>query len=276
MRLGVATQRSIEWTRGTLSFLEAGAARDPAIVLLHGLGSRAESWRDLLADLPARGLRVIAWDQPGYGLSDALPMAGPSPADYADALRALADALDLRRFFLVGHSLGALIAGVFAAGPSGARVEKLVLASPTPGFASAEPEALRVKIEQRIEDMTRLGPARLAEQRARHLLSPGASPEAIERVRVAMASLNPGAYIQAVRMLAQGDLQALAPRISRPTLVTSGTSDLITPEASCRRIAAALPRGEYVPLPGLGHASYVEDPGAFESALIPFLQRERT
>src|SRR5690349_13550919 len=110
MRLGVATQRSIEWTRGTLSFLEAGAARDPAIVLLHGLGSRAESWRDLLADLPARGLRVIAWDQPGYGLSDALPMAGPSPADYADALRALADALDLRRFFLVGHSLGALIA----------------------------------------------------------------------------------------------------------------------------------------------------------------------
>ena len=276
MRLGVATQRSIKWTRGTLSFLEAGAARDTAIVLLHGLGSRAESWRDQLAGLPTRGLRVIAWDQPGYGLSDALPMAGPSPADYADALTALADALDLPRFLLVGHSLGALIAGVFAAGAGGARVEKLVLVSPTPGFASAEPEALRVKIEQRIEDMTRLGPARLAEQRAKHLLSPGASPEAVERVRAAMASLTPDAYVQAVRMLAQGDLLALAPRISGPTLVTSGTADLITPEASCRRIAAALPRGRYVPLPGLGHACYVENPRAFESALISFLQREST
>jgi len=274
MRLGVATQRSIEGPRGTLAFLEAGSARDPAVVLLHGLGSRAESWRYQLTDLPTRGLRVIAWDQPGYGLSRALPMAGPSPADYAAALTALADALDLSRFHLLGHSLGALIAGVFAAGPGGARVEKLVLASPTPGFASAEPEALRAKIEQRIADMTRLGPARLANQRAKHLLSPSASPDAVERVRAAMASLEPDAYIQAVRMLAQGDLLALAPRIARPTLVMSGTADLITPEASCRRIAAALPRGRYLPLPGLGHVSYVEDPRAFDSALIPFLQRE--
>ena len=84
------------------------------------------------------------------------------------------------------------------------------------------------------------------------------------------------AYIQAVRMLAQGDLLALAPRIAQPTLVTSGTADLVTPEASCRRIAAALPHGDYVPLLGLGHASYVENPGAFESALLPFLHLEKT
>jgi len=41
MRLGVATQRSIEWNFGRLSFLEAGAPGDPALLLLHGLGSRA-------------------------------------------------------------------------------------------------------------------------------------------------------------------------------------------------------------------------------------------
>ena len=275
MHLGVATQRSIEWTFGAVSYLEAGAAGDPAIVLLHGLGSRAESWRDQLSDLPKLGLRVIAWDQPGYGLSTALPMAGPSPAHYADAVTALADALGLTRFFLVGHSLGALIAGIFAAGPGGARVKKLILASPTPGFASAEPEVLRTKIQQRIDDMTRLGPARLADERAKRLLSSGASADAVERVRAAMASLDPAAYIQAVRMLAQGDLLALAPRIDRPTLVTSGTADQVTPEASCRRIAAALPHGAYVPLPSLGHVAYVENPGAFGSALLPFLQLEK-
>jgi pimeloyl-ACP methyl ester carboxylesterase len=38
MRLGVATQRSIEWASGTLSYLEAGAPGDPAILLLNGLG----------------------------------------------------------------------------------------------------------------------------------------------------------------------------------------------------------------------------------------------
>jgi pimeloyl-ACP methyl ester carboxylesterase len=276
MRLGVVTQRSIECSFGSLSFLEAGAPSDPAIVLLHGLGSRAESWREQLARLPQRHLRVIAWDQPGYGLSSALPMSGPSPADYARALTALVDELDLPRFFLLGHSLGALIAGVFAAGPGGSRIEKLVLASPTPGFAGAEREVLRIKIQQRIDDMTQSGPVRLAEQRAKHLLSSAASPEAIERVRAAMASLNPEAYIQAVRMLAQGDLLALAPRVPRATLVMSGTADLITPEAQCRRIAAALPRGRYVSLAGLGHASYVEDSRAFEAALLPFLQIEKT
>lgn len=276
MRLGVVTQRSIEWSLGTLSFLEAGAPGDPAIVLLHGLGSRAGSWDDQLAALPRHGLRVIAWDQPGYGLSTGLPKSGPSPADYARAVTALVDALDLRRFFLLGHSLGALIAGVFAAGSGGDQVEKLVLASPTPGFASAEPEALRVKIQQRIDDMVRLGSARLAEQRAKHLLSSRASPEAVERVRAAMGSLDPEAYIQAVRMLAQGDLLGLAPRIPQATLVISGTADLITPEAQCRRIAGALPCGQYVPLFGLGHASYAEDPLAFESALLPFLQHGKT
>jgi pimeloyl-ACP methyl ester carboxylesterase len=276
MRLGVATQRSVEWTFGTLSFLEAGAPGDPAILLLHGLGSRAESWRDQLATLPRRGFRAIAWDQPGYGLSTALPVPGPSPADYASALAALVGALDLPRFHLLGHSLGALIAGVFAAGPGGARVEKLVLVSPAPGFAGAEPEVLRVKIQQRIDDMMRAGAARLAEQRAKHLLSSGASPEAIERVRAAMASLEPKPYIQAVRMLAQGDLLALAPRIPQDTLVTSGTADLITPDTQCQRIAAALPSGRYVPLSGLGHASYVENPDAFESVLVSFLKAEKT
>jgi pimeloyl-ACP methyl ester carboxylesterase len=274
MRLGVATQRSVDCSFGKLSYLEAGAPSAPALLLLHGLGSRADSWRDQLADLPRRGLRIIAWDQPGYGLSSPLPMAGPSPADYAEAVTALVDALDLSRFQLLGHSLGALIAGVFAAGAGGARIDKLVLASPTPGFAGADPEVLRVKIQQRIDDMSRLGPFRLAEQRATHLLSSGASSEAAERVRAAMASIKPEAYVQAVRMLAQGDLLALAPRIPQPTLVASGTADLITPEASCRRIAAALPQGRYAPLAGLGHASYVEDPGAFGSALIPFLQLE--
>ena len=275
MRPGMATQRSIEWTFGTLSFLDAGAPDAPAILLLHGLGSRADSWHDQLNALPRRGLRVIAWDQPGYGLSDPLPMAGPSPVHYADAVTALVDALGLSRFILLGHSLGGLIAGVFAAG-AGARVEKLVLASPTPGFAGAEPEVLRAKIQQRIDDMTKLRPACLAEQRAKHLLSSGASSEAVERVRAAMACLEPKAYIQAVRMLAQGNLLALAPRIPQPALVSSGTADLITPETSCRRIAAALPRGRYVPLPGLGHASYVESPRLFESALIPFLHLEST
>lgn len=267
---------SITWQSGALSFLEAGTPRDPPLLLLHGVGSAAESWRDQLEELPRCGFRVIAWDQPGYGASGALPMAAPLPADYAAAVMALADALNLARFALLGHSLGALIAGAVAAGSSGARVEKLVLASPTTGFAGATSEMLQVKVQQRIDDMTALGPERLAAKRAQGLLSPQASAGALERVRATMSRLHPAGYIQAVKMLGQGDLLALAPRITQPSLILSGTADLTTPEASCRRIAAALPQARYVPLPGLGHACYIEDARAFDSALLDFLHPDKS
>jgi len=276
MSSGAAVRRHVPWKSGTLSLLESGAPQDPVILLLHGVGSGAESWRDQFEELPRFGLRVIAWDQPGYGESSPLAMPAPLPDDYADAVMVLADALKLSRFVLLGHSLGALIAGAVAARRGGARLSKLILASPTTGFANAAPEVLRAKIQQRIDDMTALGPARLAQQRAKALLSPHASAESVERVRNVMAALKPEGYIQAVRMLARGDLLAMAPRITQPSLVLSGTADLTTPEASCRRIAAALPQARYVPLPGLGHACYIEDAHAFDSTLINFLHPENS
>ena len=270
--VGTATRRVVSWREGTLSFLAAGVPRDPAIVLLHGVGSGAESWRDQLDELPRHGFRVIAWDQPGYGQSAPLPMAAPSPGDYADALAALADALELSRFVLLGHSLGTLIAAAFAAGKGASRVEKLILASPTTGFAGAAPDVLCIKVQQRIDDMTRLGPALLAEQRAKALLSPNASAADVERVRAVMSGLNPSGYVQAVKMLGQGDLLAQAPALAQSALVISGSADTVTPEASCRRIAAAMPHAQYVSLSGLGHACYVEDAHAFDAALVNFLQ----
>lgn len=269
--VGTAMRRTLSWRERTLSFLEAGSPRDPAIVLLHGVGSGSESWRDQLEGLPRHGFRVIAWDQPGYGRSDPLPIAAPSPADYADAVAALADGLELPHLVLLGHSLGALVAAAFAAGKGAARVQKLILAAPTTGFAGAAPELLRVKVQQRIDDMTRLGPALLAEQRAKALLSPNAPVAAVERVRMTMSGLNPEGYVQAVKMLGQGDLLAQAPALVQPALVISGSADTVTPEDSCRRIAAAMPNAQYVSLPGLGHACYIEDAHAFDTALLTFL-----
>lgn len=272
-RLGTATRRALSWRGGRLSFLESGTSRDPAILLLHGVGSGAESWRDQLEELPRSGYRVIAWDQPGYGASDPLPMEAPSPRDYAEAVGGLANALELTRFILLGHSLGALIAGAFAAEIAPARVEKLILAAPTTGFAGATPEILRVKVQQRIDDMRRLGPTQMAERRAEGLLSPSASPDAIARVRATMSKLNPKGYEQAVRMLGRADLIAQAPKLAQPALVISGSADTVTPEASCRRIAAAMPQAQYVSLPGLGHACYIENAQVFDAALVNFLKR---
>src|SRR6185312_15357479 len=130
-----------------VSFRESGYDNERVLVLLHGVSSLAASWGPQFVSLPSRGYRVIAWDAPGYGGSDPLPQAEPAPADYAEALRGFVDAIGLKRFFLLGHSLGALPAAAFCNLTGTARVQKLILAAPTPGYATATDELRRARVD---------------------------------------------------------------------------------------------------------------------------------
>jgi 4,5:9,10-diseco-3-hydroxy-5,9,17-trioxoandrosta-1(10),2-diene-4-oate hydrolase len=83
-------------------YLEEGSGRP--VLLLHGasLGSSADVFERNLAPLAAYGLRVIAFDQPGFGLTD-------NPKDYSVAYRRrfiaqFMDALGIKKASLVGHS----------------------------------------------------------------------------------------------------------------------------------------------------------------------------
>jgi len=259
--------RRVATARGTVALREAG--QGTPLVLLHGIGSGSGSWAHQLASLSSR-YRVIAWDAPGYGASASLASESPSAADYAQALGAIADALGLRRFHLLGHSLGALIAAAFAA-DAGERVVSLTLANAASGYGSAAPELRAAKIADRIAAIDAHGAAGLAERRAHALLSPAADARAVALVRAQMAQLHRDGYAQAARMLGHADIFPDAGRIAVPTLVLCGTADTVTPEANVRRIADAIPGARYVALPGLGHASYVEGPAAFDAALLGFL-----
>ena len=64
--------------------MEAGAADAPPLLLLHGVGANAMHWRFQFAGLSDR-FRVIAWNAPGYMLSDNLVTEAPEGRDYADA-----------------------------------------------------------------------------------------------------------------------------------------------------------------------------------------------
>jgi pimeloyl-ACP methyl ester carboxylesterase len=255
----------------TITYREAGKAGDPALLLLHGVGSSSASWAAQFAKLPAQGLRVIAWDVPGYGGSDTLPGDSPRTRDYAAALARLVEALRLKSFTLLGHSLGALVAASFCRGETRDKVARLILAAPASGYAKADAAQRAARVDARLSDMVRLGPAGIAETRAAALLSPNASLDAIARVRAVMQGLRPEGYTQAVRMLGRADILADAKDIATPTLVLCGGADTVTPEAGCRAIAAAIPGARCEILAGLGHALYVEDPASFDAAVLRFI-----
>lgn len=85
--------------------LEAGDG--PPIVLVHGSGMSASTWAPLMPYLGPR--RLIAFDLPGFGLSDAFDYGGRSLRSHAVAqLSSLLDALDLERVPIVGTSLGGM------------------------------------------------------------------------------------------------------------------------------------------------------------------------
>src|SRR5215470_3438359 len=87
------------------SYMETGRADAPALVLLHGVGANSMHWRFQLAGLSDR-YRVIAWNAPGYILSDALKTDNPDCKTFADALKDFLAALNLDRVNLVGNSFG--------------------------------------------------------------------------------------------------------------------------------------------------------------------------
>ena len=91
------------------SYMETGRADTPPIVLLHGVGANSMHWRFQLAGLSDR-YRVIAWNAPGYVLSDALKTDSPDCKTFADALNDFLVALTLDRLNLVGNSFGTRVA----------------------------------------------------------------------------------------------------------------------------------------------------------------------
>ena len=253
---------------GQFSYLDAGVG--PPLVLLHGVGSAAASFRYQLDELSAR-YRVVAWDAPGYGASTPLAPQHPVASDYAAALDAWLGALDIARCHLLGHSLGTLIAARFAA-EQPERVVSLTLCSIARGHGRLPPSERQRLLAQRLDDVAELGPHGMAAKRGPRLLGPDAT-EAMRRVVVeTMARIHPDGYAQAARMLSTGDIIADLARLPAglPIQVIVGEADVITPPADCREIATACGVASMHVIPGAGHALYLEKPREFDRLLAEF------
>lgn len=248
------------------AYLEAGTG--PAVVLLHGIGSRSFSWSTQLERWSGH-YRVVAWDAPGYGASDDLPQPEADASDYADAFADFLDALGIERPVVVGHSLGALIAGTFASRyPERARA--LVLLSVACGYGHLSLIDRERRFSTRAGDLRTLGVEEMARKRASALLSAHATDGDVLRIRDAMRTMREPGYLAALRMLTDADLLAVTPSIRIQALVACGADDTVTPPEQNRRVAASIPGARFVLIDGAGHACYVERPDALDAALLPF------
>lgn len=261
----------IDTAHGITAYREAGASHlhTLPVVLLHGIGSGAASWVRQLDVLGAKR-RVLAWDAPGYGVSTRVANESPVASDYANALHAWLDALDITRCVLVGHSLGAIVAGSFAASAP-ERVAGLLLISPAAGYGAASKQLRESKRDARLKMLNELGPQGLARERSANMVSQYADDTAREWVRWNMARIVPEGYAQATHLLANADLAADIARFHGRIAVAVGADDAITPPAACAPIAQAAHVSLQV-MPRAGHAGYVESPAAYTALIDSFCQ----
>jgi pimeloyl-ACP methyl ester carboxylesterase len=257
------------------SFMEAGSPNAPAIVMLHGIGGSSVDWRYQLSEL-SDTYHVIAWNAPGYMLSDGLKAEKPSRKEYTDAFADFLNALKLDKVYLVGNSFGSAVAQCFAYYyPE--RVIKMVFPGPVAGY-NAPPEELEQQWKMRKAQVADGGYS-LASKRIDALLAPNPSPELVEIVRKGMRGVHPKEYLRTFNFMtnivaSDEFLPAIvATKVTMPVLLISGAADIIAPTAlHGDRLHKALPNSRLEILQGIGHLPHLEAPKQVNSLVKEFFK----
>lgn len=264
----ILTYRIVASGAARFSYLEAGSGTP--LVLLHGVGSAARSWKHQVLGL-AGTFRVIAWDAPGYGDSSPLEPQEPSAEDYAKALEGFLHALGVDRVHLVGHSLGCVMAARFALRHP-ERIMSLTLASIATGHARLPAEERARLRAARLDDLAALGARGMAEKRGPRLVGPHADEATVRAVVETMSAIRPDGWTQAVCMLSGADTRAdvrALPHAMRVQIVY-GDADVITMPVQNQSVARERPDAPVHVVPGAGHALYLEQPEAFNKLVLRF------
>lgn len=184
---------------------------------------------------------------PGYGHS-----AGPREALDVDALAdwaaRLLDDMGVGRAHVAGNSMGCQVALALARRHPD-RVGGLVLVGPTQGV---------------IVPGWRYVLGTMADGIQEPILYTGVLPRMYLQMGVAR-------FIATFRKMLRDDTLGHAGAVQAPCLVVRGGGDSIIPDASARRLAAALPRGAYVKIDGSAHAVQFNRPASFVQTTLAFL-----
>ena len=247
----------------------------PGLVLVHGFGGAKEDFADF-TDGFARDHTVVTFDHRGHGESDKPhDLAAYSlPRLRADVL-AVADAVGLDSFRVLGHSMGGMVVRRIAI-DNAERVDALIMmdttASPIPGF---DPDIMEIGAavaenegKDKLKELLDAFPTLDTPAYKRTLLE---RPGYQEFVDDKWNALSERMWAALNRAMARQDDDLDAMRaVSCPTLIIVGEQDEPFLIAS-RAMADTIPGARLVVIPDAGHSPQFENPGAWLAAMQEFL-----
>lgn len=246
-----------KYTGDRWSYMEDGALDAPPIVFLHGVGANSMHWRNQYNGL-SNDFRIIAWNAPGYMLTDGFKLERPGCRDYADSLKDFLDSLGLSQVNIVGNSFGSRVAQCFGMYYPD-RVIKMALTGTGRGGNVSEEDADKAIAKRR--DQVAGGGYGFGE-RVSALLGPTASPEMVEEVRHVLRATNPEGFLHGVGLGLDSSYQPKdsGSKLTFPVLLIHGDQDGVNVLEGAQAVLEYLPDGRLEVLENIGHLPEVEAP----------------
>lgn len=275
-------QKTFDYHRIKINYYEAG--QGPPILLLHGFGACAYTWRHLIPPLAAEH-RVFTLDLKGFGFSDKPADGHYAVSDQAEMVADFSRRQDLHDLVIMGHSMGGgvtLMTYLKLRETDPRRIKKLVLID-SAGYPQKMPWFIRMaKIPGLNAALSKLLPARFAT--ALVLKKCYYNKDAVTEEQIdtyAYFGSLPGAAAAvsqtAKQLVPKGeDIEALIARyktIKVPVLVIWGREDEVVPLEVGENFKRDIPGAELVVLPHCGHVPPEEEPLATRQAIMDFLKK---
>lgn len=242
------------------------------IILLHAFPFDRSMWAPQIDPIAKAGFRVIALDLPEFGATT--PDKDGFTIDHcANTVASFLKALAVPKAVVAGLSMGGYVA------MSVARQHPAILAGMILADTRAAPDVphVRANRDKLIAAVKEKGSVAVADAMLSNLFSEktrSTNPSIIEHARQIILRQSASGIISGLQALR--DRPDAAPglqNVTVPILVLVGEFDTVTPLLAAARIAGNVSKSDLAYIPGAGHLSSLENPEAFNSAVIGFLKQ---
>lgn len=253
-----------------LCYQFSGPEEAATVCLSHSLACSGVMWEPQIPALSER-FRVLRYDIRGHGESEATPP--PYTLDgLADDVVAMLDVLDVERVHWVGLSMGGMIGQNLALRHSG-RLLSLVLCD-TLSVISDEAQPIWA---DRIETAEREGMAPLCEPTLARWFTPTyleTEPPDLKSIRAQILNTPVAGYIGCCEAIRRIDYIDRLDSIRLPTRVIVGADDPATPPMEAQAIQRRIEGSSLVIIDSAAHLCNLEQPDAFNKAVLEFLESQ--
>jgi len=226
----------------------------PTVLFIHGAGGSGKKWTCQLAGI--QGHNLIALDLPGHGRSEG--SAADNIIAYREFVWSFAQALKLRMFFIVGHSMGGGIALELALAYPEAINGLIIVAS-----------GARLRVNPAVLEVLAKGEHPL--ENLKYSYSFNVNPDVLEKAAEEMKNVPTDVYLADFRACNEFNIMDRVKNISNPALIICGQDDQMTPLKYSKFLHKELSHSIIALITDAGHMVMIEQPDQVNAAINNFL-----